>query len=194
MSKVTSLCVYCGSRDRVDPAHRQAATALGRLCGEQGIRVVFGGGRIGLMGLCADAALAAGGEVVGIIPHHLNDVEVGHQGITELHLVDSMHARKQLMFEMSDAFAVLPGGIGTMDEAFEIITWRQLKLHDKPIVVLDNAGYWQPFLTLIDHIIASGFAPPGIRELFRVVQRVEDILPTLRAARTPIRADLPERL
>jgi uncharacterized protein (TIGR00730 family) len=166
---------------------------LGRLCAGRGIRIVYGGGRIGLMGICADAALAAGGRVTGIIPHHLNNIEVGHQGV-DLHLVDSMHERKNLMFELSDAFAILPGGIGTMDEAFEIITWRQLRLHDKPIIVLDNAGYWQPFLSMIDHIIDSGFARPAIRRLFQVVAEVEDVIPAIEAAPEPLTEDEPERL
>lgn len=179
MSRLSSLCVYCGSSDRVDPAHREAAAELGRLCAAAHVRVVFGGGRIGLMGACADAAIAAGGEVVGIIPRHLDAIEVGHQGITRLHVVENMHQRKQLMFELSDAFVVLPGGIGTLDEAFEMITWRHLKRHDKPIVVVNNRGYWQPLLGLVDHLVAEGFAGPAVRELFTVVEGVEEVLPAL---------------
>mgnify|MGYP001551523896 FL=1 len=189
MSRISSLCVYCGSSDSVDPVHREAAAAFGRLCAAAGIAIVFGGGRIGLMGCCADAAMAAGGEVIGVIPHHLNAVEIGHQNITRLHLVDSMHQRKQLMFELSDAFIVLPGGIGTLDEAFEIITWRHLNLHDKPVVIVDNDGYWQPFVALVDHLIDQGFAQPAVRELLPLVARVEEVLPALLALPDPARAD-----
>jgi hypothetical protein len=194
MSLLASLCLYCGSAGAVDERHRNAAATLGRLLAENGIRLVYGGGRIGLMGIAADAALGAGGEVIGIIPDHLNDIEVGHPHVTELRVVGSMHERKQLMFELSDAFAVLPGGIGTMDETFEIITWRQLRLHDKPIVLIDDHGYWAPFLALIDHIISRGFARPAIRDLFTVVGRVEDVIPTVLAAPAPRRPEHAERL
>ena len=180
--------------DQVDPAHRQAAATLGRLLARSSTTLVYGGGRIGLMGICADAALAAGGHVIGIIPEHLNSVEVGHQGVSELHVVPSMHIRKQMMFELADAFAVLPGGIGTLDETFEIITWRYLGLHDKPIVLVDNKGYWRPFIAMIDHVIASGFAKPAIRALYQVVDRVEDVLPAIAAAPMPALADAAERL
>jgi uncharacterized protein (TIGR00730 family) len=194
MTVLSALCVYCGSSDRVDPAHRQAAANLGRTLAGAGVALIYGGGRIGLMGICADAALAAGGRVVGVIPEHLNDFEIGHQGVSELHVVPSMHSRKQLMFELADAFAVLPGGIGTLDETFEIITWRHLGLHDKPIVLIDNNGYWRPFVALIDHVIATGFAKPAIRGLYQVVDRVEDVLPAIAAAPKPALADAAERL
>lgn len=194
MTSLSALCVYCGSSDQVDPAHRQAAATLGRLLARSSTTLVYGGGRIGLMGICADAALAAGGHVIGIIPEHLNSVEVGHQGVSELHVVPSMHIRKQMMFELADAFAVLPGGIGTLDETFEIITWRYLGLHDKPIVLVDNKGYWRPFIAMIDHVIASGFAKPAIRALYQVVDRVEDVLPAIAAAPMPALADAAERL
>jgi uncharacterized protein (TIGR00730 family) len=194
MTALSSLCVYCGSSDQVDPAHRLAAASLGRLLARDGVALVYGGGRIGLMGICADAALAAGGRVIGIIPEHLNSVEVGHKGVSELHVVPSMHIRKQMMFELADAFAVLPGGIGTLDETFEIITWRYLGLHDKPIILINNKGYWQPFLAMIDHVIASGFAKPAIRMLYQVVDRVEDVLPTIAQAPMPALAGAAERL
>ncbi len=185
MAKLTSLCVYCGSSDRVDPDHRRAASTLGRLLGENGIRLVYGGGRIGLMGLAADAALTAGGEVTGIIPYHLHDVEVGHKGVTELIVTDSMHQRKQRMFELSDAFAILPGGLGTLDETFEILTWKQLKLHDKPVILVNHKGYWQPFLDMVDHVIEQGFSRPSVREFFTVVDRVEDVIAAIEAAPAP---------
>src|SRR5207249_47919 len=151
MATVQRLCVYCGSSDRVDEVYRQAAVELGHALARHGVELVYGGGRVGLMGLCADAALAAGGRVTGIIPRHLHDFEIGHHGLTELHVVESMHERKRMMFELADAVAVLPGGLGTLDETFEVITWRQLRLHDKPIVVVDIAGYWQPFQDLVEH-------------------------------------------
>ena len=158
---------------------------MGSLLAAAGVRLVFGGGQVGLMGVMADAALAAGGTVVGVIPHHLHDLEVGHPGVTTLHVVDTMHARKELMFRESDAFAVLPGGLGTMDETFEIITWKQLGLHDKPIIIVNTGGYWSPFLALFDHIADRGFAGPETRRYFRVVDDVAEVLPAIAAAPEP---------
>ena len=183
MSLVRSVCVYCGSSSQVDEAYKQAAHDLGTEIGRCGIRLVYGGGRVGLMGIVADAALAAGGEVVGIIPEHIQAMEVDHTGLTELHVVDSMHTRKRMMVERSDAFVILPGGLGTMDEAFEIITWRQLHLHDKPIVVANIKGYWEPFRALLDHIRHTGFGRGETAHLYSFVDTVEDILPAL--ARQP---------
>jgi uncharacterized protein (TIGR00730 family) len=172
---------------------QDAAATFGRLIAQAGLKLVYGGGRVGLMGVLADATLAAGGKVVGIIPEHLNSIEIGHQNVSELRIVQSMHERKNLMFELSDAFAILPGGIGTLDETFEIITWRQLHLHDKPIVLVDCGGYWQPFLAMIDHFIGRGFAAPSIRKLFDVVGRVEDVIPALIAAPSPREPEHAER-
>jgi len=179
MASIKRLCVYCGSSDRTDAIYRDAATRLGELIADAGIELVFGGGRIGLMALAANAALRRGGRVTGIIPAHLHDVEVGHHGVSQLLIVGSMHERKQRMFEMSDAFAVLPGGLGTLDEAFEMITWKQLRLHDKPIVVVDIAGYWAPFQALVNHIVATGFAGAASLGLYRTVETVEEVLPAL---------------
>ena len=179
MACVKRLCVYCGSSDRVAAAYREAASELGRTLAAAGIELVYGGGRIGLMGLAADAALAAGGRVTGIIPAHLHDREVGHHGVSELIVVGSMHERKRMMFERADAFAILPGGLGTLDEAFEIITWKQLGLHDKPIVVVDAAGYWQPLSALVEHIVGEGFASGRIRQLYRTVSDVPALLRAL---------------
>jgi uncharacterized protein (TIGR00730 family) len=190
----TSLCVYCASGIGVDSRHAEAARELGRAMAARRIRLVYGGARIGLMGALADAVLAGGGDVVGIIPHHLDKVEVGHRGASELIVVDSMHLRKQRMFEMSDAFAVLPGGFGTLDETFEIITWRKLALHDKPVILVDIAGFWQPLLSLIDHIIGQGFAHNSDRELYRVVSTIPDLLAVLETAPRPRLPDRPERL
>lgn len=194
MVPITSVCVYCGSRVGASPGHKAAAARLGRLLAEAGVRVVYGGGRIGLMGVVADAALNAGGAVVGVIPGHLHEYEVGHHGVTELHVVANMHERKNLMFQLSDAFVTLPGGIGSLDETFEIVTWKQLRLHDKPIVLVNDAGYWTPFLQLIDHIIANDFAGPSIRDLFTVVDGPDAVLPALAAAPAPQVSDRPERL
>jgi uncharacterized protein (TIGR00730 family) len=185
MASVKRVCVYCGSSGRVDEVYRAAATRLGVILAKAGIDLVYGGGRIGLMGLLADAALASGGHVTGIIPAHLHDKEVGHNGLSELVVVASMHERKRRMFELADAFVVLPGGLGTLDETLEIITWKQLSLHDKPVVLVDVAGYWMPLIELIDHIVASGFAPRSSLGLYRVVARVEDLLGALAAAPQP---------
>jgi uncharacterized protein (TIGR00730 family) len=186
MAAVKRLCVYCGAADRVGEAHRAAARQLGRLLAAAGIELVYGGGRIGLMGLMADAALGAGGRVIGVIPGHLHDYEIGHSGVTELFVVDNMHDRKRRMFELSDAFVVLPGGLGTLEEAFEVITWKQLGLHDKPIVVVDVEGYWAPLAALVDHVVAEGFAHPSARDLFQVVGGVDDLLPHLAALPEPV--------
>ncbi len=185
MAKLSSLCVYCGASPGDDPAHRDAARRLGRLLAARGVRLVYGGGRVGLMGLLADAVLEAGGSVTGIIPRHLHRREVAHGAIDDLVIVESMHARKRRMFELADAFAVLPGGLGTLDETIEIVTWRQLGLHDKPIVVIDVEGYWAPLVALIEHAIDAGFAGAGSRRLFSLVPRVEDLFDVIAAAPEP---------
>jgi hypothetical protein len=186
MTTLTSLCVYCGASGRVSERHRSAASALGRLIAGRGIRLVFGGGRVGLMGLVADGAIAAGGEAIGIIPSYLHDLEVGHPGVSQLIVVGSMHERKQRMFELSDAFAVLPGGMGTLDETFEMLTWKQLRMHDKPIVLIDLDGYWQPLLALIENGIRAGYMRPEHRQLYMVVPRVEDVFDAIAAAPEPM--------
>jgi uncharacterized protein (TIGR00730 family) len=179
MSVIRSICLYCGSSNRVDEAYRVAARRLGEMIGWRGIELVYGGGRVGLMGIAADAALGVGGRVIGIIPEHIQSLEVEHHGLTELHVVDSMHARKQMMFDRSDAFAVLPGGFGTLDEMFEMLTWRQLRRHAKPIVIVDVGGYWQPLLHLVDHMIDEGFCRPENRSLFQVVDTVDAVFDAL---------------
>jgi uncharacterized protein (TIGR00730 family) len=185
MATVQRLCVYCGSAGRVSETYRQAARDLGAALARHGIELIYGGGRVGLMGLCADAAIEGGGRATGIIPRHLHDVEVGHHGLTRLLVTENMHERKRLMFETSDAFLVLPGGLGTLDETFEIITWRQLGLHDKPIVVIDVEGYWRPFEALVRHIVDAGFARPTVRALFTLVPTVEAAFAALELAREP---------
>ena len=185
MASIKSVCVYCGSSNRVDPRFLDAAAELGRLMGEAGLELVYGGGRVGLMGRVADGVLAAGGRVVGIIPRHLHEREVAHATVDELLIVETMHERKQLMAERADAFVVLPGGYGTLDEMFEIITWRQLGLHDKPLVLADLFGYWAPLATLLDTIIDTGFAQPECRNLYHTVTSVAEILPALAKTRPP---------
>lgn len=176
MPEIHAVAVFCGSRTGSDPAYRSAAQSLGRGLAEAGIQLVYGGGRIGLMGILADAALAAGGSVLGIIPEFLMRREVAHQGIGDLVVTDSMHSRKQRMFEAADAFVTLPGGLGTLDETIEIVTWRQLKLHAKPILICDVAGSAAPFQATIEAAIDADFASPSARNLFEVVDGVPAVL------------------
>ena len=182
MPNIKALCVYCGSSGRVAAPYREAASELGMRLAAAGIEIVFGGGRVGLMGLVADAALAGGGRVTGIIPARLRDAELAHQGVSELVIVDSMHERKRLMAERADAFAVLPGGIGTLDETFEMLSWKQLGLHDKPIYLVDIDGYWTTLRTLLDDIVERGFAPAKTRRLLQTVSTVAELMTALAEA------------
>jgi uncharacterized protein (TIGR00730 family) len=175
MARLETLCVYCGSNPGTDGGYGALAQALGRACAARGVRVVYGGGKVGLMGELAEAAMAAGGEVVGIIPEHLVRQEVGHEQVSEYLVVHSMHARKQAMFERADAFCVLPGGIGTLDEMIEILTWRQLGLHDKPVVLLDHDGFWQPLLQLFRHQQEAGFLSAAHAAMFQVAADVDGL-------------------
>ncbi|MBP7914111.1 MAG: TIGR00730 family Rossman fold protein [Vitreoscilla sp.] len=152
-----TVCVYCGSRNGSSPAFRAAAQALGRLIGERGWRLVYGGGNVGLMGATADAALTAGAKVVGVIPERLLHLEVGHRELTELHVVPTMHGRKRLMAEMADVFIAMPGGIGTFEELFEVWTWRHLGYHDQPIGLLNVEGFYDPLLAFMRHTLHAGF-------------------------------------
>jgi uncharacterized protein (TIGR00730 family) len=192
--QLAALCVYCGSSNRGASRHLDAAASLGRLAARDGVEIVFGGGHVGLMGALADGALAAGGRVTGVIPQYLKDRELGHRGVTDLVIVESMHARKQKMFELSDAFCVLPGGLGTLDETFEILTWRQIGLHDKAVVLVDLEGYWQPLRALLAHQVAQGYLRPEHAALMQIVADVGQVLPTLRAAPAPSVPPAPERL
>ena len=160
-----------------EPAYRDAATVLGTAIGHAGAELVYGGGRVGLMGLVADAAIAAGAKVIGVIPAALYNREIAHPGLSGLVVVPDMQERKREMFALSDAVAVLPGGLGTLDEAFEAITLRQLRFFEKPIVVVDTLGYWQPLLTLVDRVVAAGFARADAKQLYAVVTRPEDVIP-----------------
>ena len=178
-ARLRRLCVYCGSSIGADQRYRGAAEALGAGLAAAGIELVYGGGRNGLMGVVADAVLAGGGTAIGVIPRHLQDRELAHLGLSELVIVDTMHQRKQAMAERSDAFAVLPGGIGTLDETVEILSWRQLGLHDKPIYIVDIAGYWSPLAVLFDHVVASNFAAPIVPRLIRFVPDVATLFAEL---------------
>ena len=164
-AKLKRICVFAGSRDGADPAYTEAAARLAEAIVAAGLGVVYGGGRVGLMGAVADAALAEGGEVIGVIPSALQRREIAHRGLTELHVVDSMHERKAMMAQLSDAFAALPGGFGTMDELVEAVTWSQLGIHSKPVGLLDVAGYWQPLRRLVDNAVDQGFVAPAGRDL-----------------------------
>ncbi len=163
-----SVCVYCGSRLGAEPEYEAAARELGRQIGERGWRLVYGGGRVGLMGIVADATLQAGGDVLGVIPEHLLKMEVGHGALTELRVVQTMHERKQIMAESADAFVALPGGLGTLEELFEVWTWQHLGFHDKPVVLLDTARYWQPLLDFVGHMETEGFISEQQAQLAQV--------------------------
>jgi len=171
-----AVAVFCGSSLGDDPAYRQAAEALGTGLAGAGIRLVYGGGRIGLMGALADATLAAGGQVFGVLPDFLRTAELAHDALTQLEITDSMHARKRRMFELADAFISFPGGIGTLEETIEILTWRQLGLHTKPILICDIAGSAEGLVGAIEGTIAHGFAAPALRDSYTVIEGVPALL------------------
>ena len=175
------ICVYCGSSTGDSPAIVAAAAELGTVLAEHGVTVVYGGGAVGLMAVVADAALAAGGAVIGVIPSGLFEREVAHRGRTELREVASMHERKQLMFELAQGFVALPGGLGTLEELTEMATWGHLGLHAKPIVVLNCEGYFEPFLAQLHRAVARGFMQHEQLGLLRTVDRVTEVLPALRS-------------
>ena len=190
---IRSVAVFCGSRTGVDPAFRVASAALGTGLAEAGIRLVYGGGRVGLMGVVADAALEAGGHVLGIIPDFLQRREVAHGGPVQLVVTGTMHDRKRQMFEAADAFVVMPGGLGTFDEAIEITTWRQLGLHDKPILVCNVAGWAQPYVRMIEAAVETGFAAANAAGLYDVLPDVPAVLARLAVAPRPAMGQ-PERV
>ena len=179
MRSFRRVCVYCGSSGEVSDRFKQAATDMGEHLASRGIGVVYGGGSVGTMGILADAALAAGGQVYGVIPEKLMALELGHDRLTELFVVDGMHARKMMMAQLSDAFVALPGGIGTLEELIEMSTWRQLGRHTKPIAVANIEGFWNPLLDLLDHMRTQEFIRAHMEVHLDVVNRPEDILPTL---------------
>ena len=181
LTPIRSAAVFCGSRHGNDPEFARTTEQLGARLAQAGIRLVYGGGRIGLMGVLADAVLAAGGRVFGVIPDFLRRLEVEHGGVTEMVVTDTMHARKQLMCDEADVFVTLPGGLGTYDETIEIVTWRQLRLHDKPIIILDVAGSARPLIAAIDAAIKMGFASADARNLFEVLDSVDAVMDRLDA-------------
>lgn len=175
------ICVYCGSNNGADPVYRAAAEELARELVACDVGIVYGGGKVGLMGAVADAAMEAGGEVIGVIPQALMDREVGHGSVSELRVVGSMHERKLLMAELSDAFVALPGGIGTLEEIVEVFTWSQLGIHHKPCALLDTAGYWQPLIAALDRMVEAGFLREAHRELLVVARDAGELLERLDA-------------
>jgi hypothetical protein len=189
MKRISSVCVYAGSRIGRDPQFRRAAEQLGRGLAERGIAVVYGGGNVGMMGALADAALGAGGRVIGVIPRFLEEREARRRDLTVLHTVSSMHERKAKMAELSDAFVVLPGGLGTLDETFEILTWRQLHLHDHPILIADIGGYWADLFRQIERIVAQGFLDPPERRLYERYDGIEAVLQRLDTLAAPVHED-----
>ncbi|TVQ53876.1 MAG: TIGR00730 family Rossman fold protein [Rhodobacteraceae bacterium] len=174
-----SVCVYCGSRHGDDIAFTHEARALGKGLAAMGVRLVYGAGDVGLMGEVARAALSAGGKAVGVIPRHILELEVGLRDLTALILTDTMHERKKIMFANADAVVALPGGAGTLDELVEVLTWRQLGLHAKPLILMNAGGYWDPFLALIDHVIAKGFAAESLRHFITVAADAAETLALL---------------
>jgi uncharacterized protein (TIGR00730 family) len=180
-----SLCVYCGSNPGADQAFAAATRALAALLARRGIRVVYGGGAVGLMGVLADAALAEGGEVVGVIPQGLVDREIGHDGLSELHVVGSMHERKALMAELADGFVALPGGIGTLEELIEVYTWSQLGLHRKPLGLLNVAGYYDALAAFLDHAVEEAFLRPAHRAVLAVESQPAALLGRLARSEPP---------
>ena len=183
-----AICLYTGSSPGADPAYRAAAEALASQLAKRGITLIYGGGHVGLMGAAADAALAAGGRVVGVIPADIAEREVEHHGLTELHVVASMHQRKKKMFSLSDAMIALPGGLGTMEELFEVWTWNQLGFHNKPVGLLNVAGYYDHLLAFLDHMVAQRFVQPAHRQLLQVGSDVPELLDRLMAYR-PVHVD-----
>lgn len=180
--KLKSICVFCGSGPGKNPAYVEAARTLGRVMAENGIRLVYGGGSLGLMGETAKSVLAHGGKVTGIIPAFLSEKERMLRDVDELIVTEDMHERKRLMFERSDAFVALPGGIGTLEELVEQLTWSQLGRHDKPIILANIEAFWDPFTALLAHMRSDAFIRPGLEVRFQVVKTAAEIVPTIQAA------------
>jgi len=181
-AKQHSICVYCGSRDGTDPAYAAAAESVGALLADEGWRLVYGAGDVGLMGRVARTTQAAGGATFGVIPVHLLEWEVGKRDLDSFVITETMHERKKVMFMNADAVVVLPGGAGSLDEFFEAVTWRQLGLHEKPVYLLNTAGYWDPLVNLMTHVVTQGFAGEDILDYVTVVDDVAALATSLRAA------------
>lgn len=185
MGRFKRIAIYCGSSAGNDPAYEEEARSVGRSLAERGIGVVFGGGRVGLMGAVADGALGAGGEVFGVIPEKLRTKELAHTGLTELFVVDSMHARKTIMAQLSDAFIALPGGFGTLEELFEVTTWAQLNYHKKPVGLLNVRGFYDRLLAFLDHAVEEGFLRPVHRPILQSAPALDELLDRLEKAEIP---------
>lgn len=179
MSEIKSVCVYCGSSTISDPVFDAPTQLLGRSLAEAGITLVYGGGNPGLMGKVADSCMSSGGKVIGIIPDTILKLEARHDRVSELHVVPSMHVRKQMMAEKADAFVVMPGGLGTLDETFEILTWKYLGIHDKPVIIANIDGYWQPMLDLIYHMAHKRFVREEHISTFKVANSVSEVMTLL---------------
>lgn len=192
MSKIKSACVYCGSSSTSDPAFDAPTIDLGQSLAKAGITLVYGGGSPGLMGKVANSCMDAGGAVIGIIPDHILKLEVKHNQLTELHIVDNMHTRKMMMADKADAFVIMPGGLGTLDEAFEIMTWKYLGVHNKPVIIANIDGYWDPLIALIQHMYAHKFVREEHINTYveaKTVAEVMEILKSSEKSTTPIQAE-----
>lgn len=180
MAVIESACVFCGASNTVPKTHLETGVEFGKKLAENNIRLVYGGGDCGVMGAVANSVMRNGGKVTGVFPLNLRNIENEHQGLTEILIVGTMHERKQKMFELSQAVVVLPGGFGTLDEMFEIITWKQLLMHEKPVIIFNNEGYWDPLEKLMHNIIANGFARPEVANYYKVVKTVDAIVHELK--------------
>lgn len=173
------ICVFTGASAGQDPIYAETAYQLGTMIAARGFGLVYGGGKMGLMGIVADGVIDNNGHVTGVIPRFLDDVEVGHSGVTKLHIIDTMHERKEMMYAESDAFVVLPGGLGTLDETMEIATWRQLGLHQKPVIIFNVNGYWDHLLAQLQHVVDSGFMHHHNRSHFQTATTLDDVVDVL---------------
>ena len=187
IERVESVCVFCGSSDAADPAYLRAAAKLGKALAAADLRMIYGGGGVGLMGACARAAHDAGGRVLGIIPDFLVGREKALESVEHV-VVANMHERKMLMFERSDAFVVLPGGVGTLEEVVELLSWRRLELHAKPVVFYNPGGFWRPLFDLFQHTVDARLTPPEFMDAWTAVERIEEVTPLLQSARPDSRA------
>lgn len=179
MKKIGSLCVFCGAQNAVDPSYLEMGARFGKLLAEKQIKMVYGGGDCGIMGSTANACMGTGGHVTGVFPISLRNLENEHKHLSEIVIVGNMHERKKLMFDLSEGFIVLPGGFGTMDEMFEILTWRQLQLHEKPVIIVNYQGYWDPLIVLMDNIIKQRFARLETAAFYQVVNTPEEVFTLL---------------
>ena len=179
MIAVANICIFCGSSNEVSQDYLEYASKLGRLCADASVTVIYGGGCIGLMGALADGVICAGGTVIGVIPDFLNRKNIAHAGISEMIITSDIHQRKAKMAELADAFVVLPGSIGTLEEMFEVLAWKQLKRFDKPIILANVNRYWTPALTLLDHMVKESFLSQYHRNLLHVVDHIDAVLPAL---------------